>query len=181
MRRNLVHSSIGYDLPAEYQWTLQGGFKINDIIRHVIASSLQICTLIFLSLSHYVVAAVYEWFISYIFPYCHHRYVDDTDAFKGTQNCSGRNHNHRNQTYLSPVLNEMSTSRLRSVVETIISGKPGGPYLAAIYHQCTWPASFVYFNSGIPSRLPCKKQNALVLSLAEILLQKLLAPYTMAL
>lgn len=26
---NLVHSRVGYDFPAEYQWTLEGAFKIN--------------------------------------------------------------------------------------------------------------------------------------------------------
>lgn len=55
----LFYSSTGYDFLAEYQWGLQGGIWNNW--QHVIAWRLQTYVLIFLSLSYYVVVAVYEW------------------------------------------------------------------------------------------------------------------------
>lgn len=60
LRCSLVLSSTGYDFPAECQWALQGAF--GNISQHIIARRLQTDVLIFLSLSHYIVVAVYEWF-----------------------------------------------------------------------------------------------------------------------
>lgn len=83
-RCNLVHSSTHYDFPAEYQWTLQGAFEINHST--LLLADSRPRTLIFfffLSISHYIVVAVHEWFCiihaSYS-PGCHSGSADDTDA-----------------------------------------------------------------------------------------------------
>lgn len=129
-----------------------------------------------------------------IFPGCHSRPADDTDAklnrrlkavvegsrmWKEMQVISNR---------IKPACHllciKMSISGPIFILETKLreTRRPFFIKKKQIYYQCTCPASFIYFNSGIPSWLPCiKARDTTGLSLDEILLQKLLAPYTMAL
>lgn len=80
-RCSLIQSITGSDFPAEYQWTLQGAFEINHSTL-LLADSRPTYSF-FLSLSYYIVVAVYEWFLHHsclTLPSCHSGSADDTDA-----------------------------------------------------------------------------------------------------
>lgn len=124
------------------------------------------------------------------FPNCQLRHGDDTDARQQEAGgCSGGKPDVKtsdlqgNPTHsLKPALNQKCQYLSQIYSLKPAGGKLGGPFLMAIHHQWARPASFMYFYCSIPFCLPrLKEGEAPLLGLDEILLQKLLAPYTMAL
>lgn len=121
------------------------------------------------------------------FPNCQLRHGDDTEARQQEAGgCSGGKPDvetsdlQENPTHsLKPALNQKCQYLGQSLKPE--GGKLGGLFLMATHHQWARPASFMYFYCSIPFCLPRMGGDAPPLGLDEILLQKLLAPYTMAL
>lgn len=166
--------------------------------QHIIACRLQTYELIFLSLSHYVVVAVYEWFCIVHASYSLAVTVDlQMTQMQSLTGDSAVVEGGRMWKEMQVISNRIKPACHLLCIKMSISGpvfiletklrETRRPFfffffIKQIYYQCTCPASFIYFNSGIPSWLLCiKARDTTGLSLDEILLQKLLAPYTMAL
>lgn len=176
--------------------------------QHIIAGRFQTYRLIFLSPSHYVVA-VYEWLrvirASYSLAVTVHLQMTQMQILTGGTELlwsgggggggsGGGAGCEKKCEKWSPAESNLAATCFASQCQYLgqflslkrSSGKPGGLFFkedSSIYYRSTCPASFIYFNRGIPSQLPCIKKirDSPGFSLDEILLQKLLAPYTMAL